>query len=200
MTTNKIYAYIRISKDDLDIENQRFEINAYSQKRFGKTPDVFVEDIVSGKKSANERNLGAMLKKLKKDDVFIAASTSRIGRNFFDMIETAKIVLEANAQFIAIQQNFELTTDFQGKMLFTLYSLMAEREREDISLRPKAGIAKRKAEGKMMGRPKDAISPKIKDKLKEVLEYKQKGLSDTAIGKIYGVTRQTVAKFLAMNA
>jgi DNA invertase Pin-like site-specific DNA recombinase len=198
MVNNKIYAYIRISKDDLDIDNQRFEINAYSQKRYGKTPDIFVEDVVSGKKTANERNLGAMLKKLKKDDIFIAASTSRIGRNFFDMIETAKIVLEANAQFIAIQQNFELTNDFQGKMLFTFYSLMAEREREDISLRTKAGIAKRKSEGVKMGRPKDAISPKIKDKAKEVTEYKAKGLSDTAIGKIYGVTRQTVAKFITM--
>lgn len=192
----KIYAYLRISRLDLDIENQRIEISNFCLKRFGKIPDEWVEDTVSGKKNAADRNLGGLLKKLKKDSVFVAASTSRVGRSFFDMLETAKIVLDANARFIAIQQNFELTNDFQGKMLFAFYSLMAEREREDISLRTRAGLEKARLKGNIGGRRKGEFTVKLQGKEDEVKRYKEKGLSVTSIAKLCDVTRQTMTKYI----
>ena len=76
------------------------------------------------------------------------------------------------------------------------YAYMDEAERQSISDRTKAALDKKRAAGQKLGRPFGTTSNVLKEHRKEVLEYAQKGLSFTAIGKIFGVTRQTVSTFL----
>ena len=55
-----IYAYIRVSTDKQTVENQRFEINRFAKQRDFQI-DVWVEETVSGTRSAKDRKLGVLL-------------------------------------------------------------------------------------------------------------------------------------------
>ena len=62
-----IYAYIRISTDKQIKENQRFEIEKFAESK-GLKIDLWVSEQVTGTKSAKERRLGPLLRKMKKGD------------------------------------------------------------------------------------------------------------------------------------
>ena len=81
-----IYGYIRVSSDKQTVENQRFEI-----ERFCKVNnlhiDGWIEETISGTKAYNKRQLGALLKKVEKEDVIICSELSRLGRSLFMIME-----------------------------------------------------------------------------------------------------------------
>jgi len=86
---------------------------------------------------------------------------------------------------------------FQTKVMITMFSLFAEIERELISMRTKEALAKAKAEGKKLGRPKGALGKSKldsrKEEVKKLLELK---VSKASIAKITGVDRSTLYNFI----
>ena len=79
-----IYGYIRVSSDKQTVENQRFEINNFCERECLKI-DGWIEETISGTKSYNKRELGKLLKQIKKDDLIICAELSRLGsKSFYD--------------------------------------------------------------------------------------------------------------------
>ena len=81
-----IYGYIRVSSDKQTVANQRFEINKFCERENLKI-DGWIEETISGTKSYNKRQLGTLLKRVKKDDLIICAELSRLGRNLFMIME-----------------------------------------------------------------------------------------------------------------
>ncbi len=75
-----IYGYIRVSTDRQTVENQRFEINQFCEKQ-QLVVNKWIEETISGTKEVQERQLGKLLKKMKKGDVLICSELSRLGRN-----------------------------------------------------------------------------------------------------------------------
>ena len=80
------YGYIRVSSDKQTVENQRFEIQRFCEQNH-LTIDGWIEETISGTKSYNKRQLGTLLKRVKKDDLIICAELSRLGRNLFMIME-----------------------------------------------------------------------------------------------------------------
>ena len=80
-----IYAYIRVSTDKQTVENQRFELQKFATER-GIVIDKWVSETVSGTKSARERKLGVLLRKMKKGDTLILSEISRLGRNLMQIM------------------------------------------------------------------------------------------------------------------
>lgn len=74
------YGYIRVSTDKQTVENKRFEIKRYCKKN-GLKIDHWIEETISGTQDVNKRELGKLLKKMKKDDILICSELSRLGRN-----------------------------------------------------------------------------------------------------------------------
>ena len=77
---NMIYGYIRVSTDRQTVENQRFEINNFCGKNV-MVVDKWIEETISGSKNIQDRKLGKLLKKMKKDDCLFV-------RNFHVSAET----------------------------------------------------------------------------------------------------------------
>ena len=75
-----IYGYIRVSTDRQTVENQRFEINQFCERNV-MVVNKWIEETISGTKTVQERKLGKLLKKMKKEDVLICSELSRLGRN-----------------------------------------------------------------------------------------------------------------------
>ena len=192
-----IYGYIRVSSDKQTVENQRFEISNFCEKN-SLTIDVWVEETISGMTRVENRKLGKLLKKIKKGDVLICSELSRLGRNLLRIMGVLNECMNRNIQVWTIKDNYRLGSDINSKVLAFAFGLSAEIERNLISQRTKEALARKKAEGVVLGRPKGSKSAKTKltgqeKKIKELLEKK---VSYSAIGRILGVHRLTVSTFV----
>ena len=147
------YGYIRVSSDKQTVENQRFEINNFCERQKLKI-DGWIEETISGTKNYNKRELGKLLKRVQKDDLIICAELSRLGRNLFMIMEILNICMTKECRVWTIKDNYRLGEDIQSKVLAFAFGLSAEIERNLISQRTKEALARKRAEGIVLGRPK----------------------------------------------
>ena len=192
-----IYGYIRVSTDRQTVENQRFEINQFCEKQ-ELVVNKWIEETISGTKEVQERQLGKLLKKMKKGDVLICSELSRLGRNLLMIMGVLNECMNRDIQVWTIKDNYRLGSDINSKVLAFAFGLSAEIERNLISQLTKEALARKKAEGVVLGRPKGSKSAKTKltgqeKKIKELLEKK---VSYSAIGRILVVHRLTVSTFV----
>jgi DNA invertase Pin-like site-specific DNA recombinase len=194
-----IYGYIRVSSDKQTVENQRFEINKFCERE-ELNIDGWIEETISGTKSYSKRELGRLLKKVQKDDLIVCAELSRLGRNLFMIMEILNICMAKECKVWTIKDNYRLGEDIQSKVLAFAFGLSAEIERNLISQRTKEALARKKAEGIILGRPKGRKSDPDKYKLyrKKILisELLDAGISQRKIAKICKVDRNTLSRFL----
>ncbi len=155
------YGYIRVSSDKQTVENQRFEIENFCKKERVKI-DGWIEETISGTKNYNKRELGNLLQRVQKDDLIICAELSRLGRNLFMIMEILNICMSKECKVWTIKDNYRLGEDIQSKVLAFAFGLSAEIERNLISQRTKEALARKKAEGIVLGRPKGRKSSKVK--------------------------------------
>lgn len=194
-----IYGYIRVSSDKQTVENQRFEINKFC-KRQQLSIDGWISETISGTKSYNKRELGKLLKKVEKNDLIICAELSRLGRNLFMIMEILNICMNKECKVWTIKDNYRLGDDVQSKVLAFAFGLSAEIERNLISQRTKEALARKKAEGVILGRPKGRKSSpekyKLYGKITLIQELIKANVSQRKIAKICKVDRNTLARFL----
>lgn len=192
-----IYGYIRVSSDKQTVENQRFEISNFAARQ-NLTIDGWIEETISGTKNYDKRELGKLLKKVKKDDLIICAELSRLGRNLFMIMEILNICMSRDCKVWTIKDNYRLGEDIQSKVLAFAFGLSAEIERNLISQRTKEALARKRAEGIVLGRPKGRESSHVKlsgheETIKMLVQRKT---PKTKIAKIFGVNRMTVDSFI----
>lgn len=194
------YGYIRVSSDKQTVENQRFEIENFA-KQNGFKIDGWIEETISGTKSYDKRLLGKLLNRVKKDDLIICAELSRLGRNLFMIMEILNICMTKECKVWTIKDNYRLGEDIQSKVLAFAFGLSAEIERNLISQRTKEALAKKRADGVILGRPKGKKSSHVKLSGKEetIRVLRQQNVSKCEIARIFGVHRMTVDSFIKQN-
>lgn len=195
-----IYGYIRVSSDKQTVENQRYEIDNFAAKENIKI-DGWIEETISGTKNYDKRELGKLLKRVKKDDLIICAELSRLGRNLFMIMEILNICMIKECKVWTIKDGYRLGEDIQSKVLAFAFGLSAEIERNLISQRTKEALARKKAEGVVLGRPKGRKSSKVKLTGKELVikELLSQNVPKTQIAKIFKVNRMTLSTFIKNN-
>jgi DNA invertase Pin-like site-specific DNA recombinase len=192
-----VYGYIRVSTDKQTVENQRFEIERFCSNNNLKI-EQWIEETISGTKSPEKRLLGSLLAEVKKDDLIICSELSRLGRSLFMIMSILNRLMTAGVRIWTIKDNYRLGDDIQSKVLAFAFGLSAEIERNLISQRTKEALARKKAEGVVLGRPVGSKSHAVKlsgheAEIKKLLE---KHISKSAIGRLLGVHRMTVDVFL----
>ena len=193
-----IYGYIRVSTDKQTVENQRFEI-----ERFARTQqlriDGWIEETISGTKNYTKRQLGRLLKKVQKGDLIICAELSRLGRSLFMIMEILNICMNKECRVWTIKDGYRLGDDIQSKVLAFAFGLSAEIERNLISQRTKEALARKKAEGAILGRPKGSLVPNsnCEKKSEWIRKMISRGMPKTDIAKNLHIARGTLYRFLA---
>lgn len=192
-----IYGYIRVSTDKQTTENQHFEI-----KNFAKAKNLpigeWIEETISATKKLEDRKFGGLLKRMSAGDILIVTELSRLGRNLMQIMSILNKCMENNIQVFTIKENYELGNNINSKVLAFAFGLSAEIERNLISQRTKEALARRRAEGVILGRPKGSKSKikKLTGKEEEIKGLLEKHISKSAIGRILGVHRLTVMAFV----
>lgn len=192
-----VYGYVRVSTDHQTTKNQRFEIKKFCEKNDLQI-DVWIEEKISSTKDLSKRKLGRLLKRIQKDDLVIASELSRLGRNLLQIMSILHHCMDVGAKIWTIKDNYRLGADITSKVLAFAFGLSAEIERNLISQRTKEALARVKAEGKSVGRPRgrgrcvsklDGREQYIKQKLRD-------GKSKYEIAKRLHVHRDTLARFI----
>jgi len=194
------YAYIRVSTDRQTVENQRFEIENFSHLK-KIIIDKWIEEKISSIERLEDRKFGKLLKKMKKGDQLVVTELSRMGRNLMQIMKILHDCMENEIMVYTIKENYELGNNINSKVLAFAFGLSAEIERNLISQRTKEALARRKAEGVILGRPlgKKSSKTKLTGKEKKIQELLNNKVSYSAIGRILKVHRLTVAAFIKNN-
>ncbi len=195
------YAYLRVSTNQQDVDNQRHGILEYAnQKSLGHLE--FVADSVSGQKRWQDRELGKLLTNTAKaGDVIIFAEISRMARSTLQVLEILECCMQRELIVHIAKQQMVLDDNLPSRITATVLGLAAEIERELISMRTKEALAKRKASGKPLGRPKGRQSAQLKlDPRKEEIKlYLDKGISKRSIARLVDCAPSTLYYWLERN-
>lgn len=192
-----IYAYIRVSTEKQSIDNQRYEILKFADQNKIKI-DSWIEETISGLKAVKDRSLGELLHNLVKNDLLIVSELSRLGRNLMEVMSILHDCMEKDVKVFTLKEGYELGKNINSKILAFAFSLSAEIERNLISQRTKEALARKKAEGKRLGRPVGSQNKHVKLSGKEeiIKELLNKKVSVCAIARILEVNRLTVDGFI----
>ena len=197
-----IIGYIRVSSSKQTSQHQRYEI-----QKFAKENKILItkwfDETISSRKPLSTRMLSQALSDLKPGDILVACEISRIGRSLLEIMRILEYCLNKGCRVWTIKENYRLGNDIQSKVMAFAFGLSAEIERNLISQRTKEALARKKAEGVVLGRPKGRKTSPEKHKLhgKEYLisELLSNGMSQRKIAKFFKVDRNTLSRFIRQN-
>lgn len=147
--------YLRVSTSEQDTKRQHRELQAVAQHR-GWTVTVYEDAGISGAKGRDKRPaFDAMLRDVTrgKVDVVAAWALDRLGRNLRGLLDTLGEIQGAGCDLYLHQQGIDTSTP-AGRAMYAMLGTFAEFERDMIRERIVSGLARAKAEGKAIGRPR----------------------------------------------
>ena len=193
-----VYGYIRVSTDRQTVENQRYEIKNFCKKNDMKIDGWISDEGISGTKDPEKRELGKLLTKVKSGDYILCSELSRLGRSLMMIMAILNECSKKKVNIWTIKDNYRLDNDISSAVIAFAYGLSAQIERQLISQRTKEALARKKAEGVFIGRPKGSLSKKVKltgneDKIRK---YIKQGMSQREISLKLKVSKGTVNRFI----
>lgn len=191
------FAYLRVSTDQQDVNNQRHGILEYANQ-LGLTQLTFLEDTSSGKINWKERKSGELLiNQMQAGDVVLFAEVSRMARSTLQVLEMLEYAAKKGLQVHIAKQHMKFDDSLNSRITATVLGLAAEIEREFISARTKEALAKRKADGVKLGRPEGkALKVKLDQHEQTIRHYLQLGINKRAIAKLVGCAPSTLYDWL----
>lgn len=190
-----VAAYLRVSTDKQTILNQKSEIMNFCRKQELKIT-TWCTETVSGTKKESERELGALLDNLQRGDFLIISEVSRLSRKMINIMNIIHQSIERGITIYSIKEGYKFDSSINSQVLAFAFGLCAEIERTLISQRTREALARRRAQGIKLGRPKGSIrAGKLFPYEKEITDLRMEGLSFQKIATRYKVSPETVRLF-----
>ena len=196
MTT---YAFLRVSTLLQDTEKNKIDILQFANSmKLGNVE--FIEEYASGKINYKERKLGVLIDSMGKGDVLIVPELSRIARSITQILEVIKITKDKGITLYSLKESFSNTEEsITATVTSTIFALVAQIERELISLRTKEALHARKAQGIKLGRPKGKGKSKLDEHREDIMKLLALKVPKTLIAKQYSTTTGNLYNFLRQN-
>ncbi len=176
--------YARVSTADQHLRMQEAALKKAGCKKI-------YYDTASGAK-ADRPGLEKALEQLREGDSLIVWKLDRLGRSLRHLIDIIQRLKDLGIGFQSIGENIDTTTT-GGKLVFHIFSALAEFERDLIRDRTNAGLQAARARGRKGGRPARLSAKNIK---KMVGYYNNQKNTVDEICKIFGIGRTSFYNYL----
>tara|TARA_R110002072_G_scaffold166502_2_gene319746 strand:- start:1383 stop:2009 length:627 start_codon:yes stop_codon:yes gene_type:complete len=187
----KAALYARVSTNDQDAETQLRELRQYVERRGWSLVEEFVDHGVSGSKTSRPALNRLMKRAQRRDvDVIVVWALDRLGRSLSHLVALMDQLGALGVDLAVLTQPIDTTTP-TGKLTFQILGAVAEFERSMIRSRVRAGVAKARAQGKALGRPRADLDL---DLARARLET---GDSLRKVARVFGVHHSTLKRALA---
>lgn len=193
MTT---YAYLRVSTIEQNTEKNKLEILKFANdKKLGNVE--FIEEQISGRANFKERQLGELLNKMQEDDILLVPELSRIARSITQIFEVIDITKQKGIILYSLKENFSNDDkSITSTVTSTVFALIAQIERELISMRTKEALHSKRSMGIKLGRPKGKGKSKLDKYKDEILKMIELKVPKTIVAKRYNTTVTNLYGFL----
>ena len=193
------YAFIRVSTLEQDTEKNKIDILQFANRlKLGNVE--FTEEQCSGKINYKERKLGALIDNMQAGDVLIVPELSRIARSITQILEVIKVTKDKGITLYSLKENFSNNEDsISATVTSTIFALVAQIERELISMRTKEALHARKIAGVKLGRPKGKGKSKLDIHRNDILKLISLGVPKTLIAKQFNMTLDYIINKLAIS-
>ena len=192
--TKRVALYARVSTDQQTTENQLMQLRAVAERHGWTVVAEFVDDGVSGAKGREQRpRFDALLHGVarREFDMVAAWSVDRLGRSLQDLVGFLSDLQAKRVDLYLHQQALDTTTP-AGRMLFQMLGVFAEFERALIVERVNAGLARARAKGTTLGRPRTA--PAVEARIRKLAGQ---GMGKIKIARTLGVGVSVAQRVLA---
>lgn len=184
----RTFAYARVSTIEQEPSNQLGEIKAAG---FNVEPHRIITETVSGSVAiVRRKGFSRLLDKMEKGDVLIVTKLDRLGRDAIDVSTTvARLEQEGIRVYCLALGGVDLTSS-AGKLTMGVINAVAQFERDLLIERTQSGLARAKAEGKILGRP-----PALSDEQQKTVRQRLAGGETvSAIARDMKTSRQTIMR------
>lgn len=189
-------AYAYLAEDTENNESAKAAIEATLKKEALKTK-AFIEDHQSNRIDWKIRELGTLIKSMKKGDTLYTFEVLSLARSTTQLLEIVVTMAEKGANLHVVKYNRSFTpTELVSTQTFLDFLKEAEGDYE--SRRENDPFEKRLRSGVPLGRPKGRKnkSRKLDKYLPEIKKYLALKISKASIAKLIGCHAQTLYNYL----
>lgn len=186
--------YLRVSTTEQTTENQRRDLTAVAERAGWEIVEIYEDAGISGAKGRDQRPAFARLMKdaaRRRFDVVAAWSVDRLGRSLQDLVRFLDDIHHAGIDLYLHRQGLDTGTP-TGKAMFQMLGVFAEFERAMMQERVCAGLARARAAGKTLGRPR--VDPDVEAEIRQSLA---EGLGVLKVASLHGVGTSVVQRIKA---
>jgi len=191
----KTVAYLKTTLDRQEVQEQKLAI-----LKFAHTEGITVSRLIEMPASAAiGKRIDQLFTQVEAGDTLIVSELSRIGRSVGQIVRTVAALIKGKVCFIAVREGIwldeERNTQTQG--MVRIFGLLAEADRELVSIHTREGLAAARGKGKKLGRPKGSLGrSKLDGQTEEIKRLLASGISRGSIAKITGVEPGTLNHFI----
>ena len=191
MTTVALYARVSTKDKGQSTENQLPELRRFAQAHDYTVYKEYVEQESGGTGKRSQFQALFADAHQRRFDLVLFWSLDRFSRE--GALPTLQYLNQLQGWGVGYKSLTEQYLDSVGlfqEAIISLLATLAKQERIRLSERTKAGMARRRAEGVLIGPPTKSVAV-----IDQIRELKKGGLSNYAISKRLRVSASTVAKY-----
>ena len=164
----KVAIYVRVSTDEQNPDAQLRDLREYARSRGWKNVTEYVDLGFSGAKDSRPRwnELWDAIQK-GRVHVLVTHALDRLGRSLAHLVKIIFTLTERNVTLVSFRENIDLSTA-QGRLIASIFAVLAEYELSMIRERTRAGMRSAKARGSKIGNQKRFFDKKKATKLRDL--------------------------------
>lgn len=195
-----ILAYTRVSTDTQTTDTQKHTLLEYAHNNKLHLDEI-IEVTTSTRNNRKDRLIDETLNQLSNEDTLVVFALDRLGRSTIETLQIIEDIKNKGIKLIIVKEGLIIdkhNTNAMNTMMLTMLTAVAELERSFISERTKAGLARVKANGTVLGRKKGTQGKSIFDEHKDkITELVNLGVTNKKIYEYVNVgSVQSLGKYI----
>jgi len=192
----KVALYARVSRDDLNCENQNIVLRQWTAREGIAEADCqYFSESISTRKSRPVKAQVLQQFREGRFDTVVVVKLDRFARSLQELVLDVEGIINSSGRFVAIQSGMDFSKksyNATAQLQLNILSSFAQFEREIIRERTLDGLARVKSQGRTLGRRQVLDCAAIIERRAAGASYAQIasefGCSKTAVGNIVNKT------------